>query len=221
VVASGTAAAQQEGTATATPSGTTTAGGNATATGNVTGTPGDGTAPGGGNATGTATGNASAGGGGGGTVTVDLVDYAFNPGTDSPLTIPPGTTVNFDWQTGGHNIHVDTKPSGSDWQGHEPIEDAGFSTSFTFQTEGKFHFWCVPHKSLGMVGDIEVKKGAPLPGQAGAGGPTEVDPEEMGVPFQAHFVGLATLLGVFVTLVFTFFFLKYGETPHSGYPEEK
>jgi hypothetical protein len=73
-----------------------------------------------------------------------------------------------------------------------------------------------------MIADIEVQEGAPLPGQGGGGeGGGEVEPEEMGVPFQAHFVGLATLLGIFVSLVFTFFFLKYGETPHSGYPEER
>jgi hypothetical protein len=38
----------------------------------------------------------------------------------------------------------------------------------------------------------------------------------MGVPFQAHFVGLATLLMMVVSLIYTFFLLKYGESPHTS-----
>jgi len=200
-VGSGAAVAQE--TATPTPTGPAT--GNATATGTPSG-----------NATGTGT-----GAGGGGTVTVDLVDYEFDPGTKSPLVIPPGTTVKFVWKTGGHNIHVDSQPDGANWQGNENIEDAGYSTSFTFTVEGKYHFWCVPHKSLGMVGDIQVKKGASLPGAGGAAGgaPATVNPEELGVPFQAHYVGLATLLAMMIALTFTFFVLKYGESPNTGFPK--
>ncbi|MDY6765152.1 MAG: hypothetical protein SV377_05625, partial [Halobacteria archaeon] len=37
--------------------------------------------------------------------------------------------------------------------------------------------------------------------------------EEMGVPYQAHFVGLAALFGVFVSLIYSFYFLKYAESP--------
>jgi hypothetical protein len=68
-----------------------------------------------------------------------------------------------------------------------------------------------------MLGAIEVSSG----GGGGEGGGEEVDPEEMGVPFQAHWVGVATLLGIGLALLLTFFFLKYGETPHSGYPEDR
>ena len=50
--------------------------------------------------------------------------------------------------------------------------------------------------------------------QAGGGG--EKEPHEMGVPFQAHYVGLATILMVLVSLIFTFFLLKYGESPNTG-----
>ena len=39
--------------------------------------------------------------------TVALVDYEFVPGTDEPLTIAPGTTVEFLWITDTHNIVVD------------------------------------------------------------------------------------------------------------------
>jgi plastocyanin len=161
------------------------------------------------------------GGGSGATVEVQLVDYAFEPGTDEPLVIPPGTTVRFVWETSTHNIKLDSKPDESDWNGHEPVEDEGFVHEHTFDATGDYHFWCDPHRGLGMVGDITVEEGAPVPGAGGEGGgaPEEVDPEEMGVPIQAHFVGLATILMIVVSLVFTFFLLKYGETPHSGYPK--
>jgi uncharacterized membrane protein len=43
----------------------------------------------------------------------------------------------------------------------------------------------------------------------------------MGVPLRSHWVGLATLLAVTVNLVFTFFFLKYGTSPHAGYPKRR
>ena len=169
---------------------------------------------------GTATGTES-GTGGGGTVEVALVDFAFEPGTESPLVIPPGTTVRFVWETSNHNIVVESKPDGSDWAGHEPIENTGFTHEHTFTTTGDYAIFCAPHQGLGMVADITVEEGAPLPGEGGGGAvgaPEEVDPEEMGVPIQAHFVGLATVLAIVISLVFTFYVLKYGETPHSGYP---
>lgn len=155
----------------------------------------------------------------GGEVEVALVDYAFEPGTSEPLVIPPETTVTFVWETGGHNIRVDSQPSDASWEGHENIEDGGFTHEHTFSVVGDYHIICDPHEGLGMIGDITVEEGASLPGEdGGEGGEVEVDPEEMGVAFQAHYVGLATILAIAVSLIFTFFILKYGETPHSGYP---
>jgi plastocyanin len=170
---------------------------------------------------GTATGTETGASGSGATVEVALVDFAFEPGTDDPLVIPPGTTVRFVWETSNHNIVVESQPEGADWEGYEPVEDEGFTYEHTFTTTGDYHYFCQPHQGLGMVGDITVEEGAPVPGAGGEGGgvPEEVDPEEMGVPYQAHFVGLATMLMVFISFVFTFFLLKYGETPHSGYPK--
>ncbi|MFP4628832.1 MAG: halocyanin, partial [Halobacteriales archaeon] len=44
------------------------------------------------------------------TAEVELVDFAFEPGTESPLEIEPGTTVTFIWITDTHNIVVDSQP---------------------------------------------------------------------------------------------------------------
>lgn len=155
------------------------------------------------------------------TVTVELVDFAFEPGTESPLTIPPGTTVQFVWETDSHNIVVETQPDDAEWEGHEPVENSGFETEHTFDVEGEYDFFCQPHKGLGMEGTIVVEEGAEIDeggGGGGHGGGGEVEIHDLGVPIHAHFVGTATILAIFVSLVFTFFFLKYGGSPHAGYP---
>jgi plastocyanin len=151
-----------------------------------------------GNATG-----ASAQGTGGGTETVQLVDYAFEPGTEDPLTIPPGTTVRFVWETDNHNIVIDSKPEGSGWEGHESIENSGFETEHTFETEGTFEFHCDPHENLGMVGTIEVTTEAASAGEAG---------EEAAsiLPDAAKTLGIATTGALASVLALAYFFLKYG-----------
>ena len=145
---------------------------------------------------GVATAQQSASGGDGG-VEVDLVDYAFEPGTNELLVIPPGTTVTFVWQTGGHNIHVDSQPDGANWQGNEAIEDAGFSVEHTFDVAGKYHFWCVPHKGLGMVGDIEVKEGASVSTVAPAK-PLSFPGGDAGVSFMGLLFGTAGIAAAIV-----------------------
>ncbi|HET7325345.1 MAG TPA: plastocyanin/azurin family copper-binding protein [Halococcus sp.] len=140
-------------------------------------------------------------------------DFVFTPGTEEPLYVTPGTKVKFVWKSDGHNIAVGSQPKGANWKGHEPIENTGFTSSYTFQKKGKYHYWCDPHKSLGMIADIVVNSTGQAPG--GGGGEEEVDPEEMGVPFQAHYVGIATLLMMVVSLVYTFFLVKYGESPNA------
>jgi plastocyanin len=171
-----------------------------------------------GNESGNGTAGNETAGGGGGSQTVNLVDYAFEPGTEEPLRIQPGTTVTFVWETDNHNIMVDSKPEGSDWQGHESIENSGFETEHTFEVEGTYEFYCQPHESLGMTGTIEVTT-EPTGGEGGGGG--EMDPHEMGVPFQAHFVGIATIVMMLVSIVFTFFTLKYGESANASSPNRE
>ena len=82
--------------------------------------------------------------------------YVFTPGTENPLRITSGTTVKFVWESDTHNIYVDSQPEGANWQGHEPIENTGFTYEQTFEVEGTYHYLCEPHKSLGMVADIVV-----------------------------------------------------------------
>src|SRR5699024_3210375 len=203
VAASGTAAARQ---------GTSSGGGNTTG-GNATGVGGNQT---GGNQTG-GKGNATSGSSGGGnTKTVKVGTqgnggyFAFSP---EELTVAPGTTVVWKWtgKGGGHNVVADDGAfdSGS------PVTDAGTTFEHTFSETGEFPYHCVPHKSLGMVGTIIVQEGGASAAASGGGGATEPEPEEMGVPLQAHFVGIATILMMVVSLAYTFFVVKYGESPNA------
>jgi plastocyanin len=161
---------------------------------------------------------AAPGGGGGGSATVAVGpngDYVYTPGTEDPLYISPGTTVTFEWESDNHNINPQSSPEGATWEGHMPVENTGFTYEHTFETLGTYEYQCDPHVGLGMVGTIIVNESGQPPGGEGGG---EVDPEEMGVPIQAHWVGIATILAIMSSLMFTFYVLKYGESAHSSSP---
>ncbi|MFB6129622.1 MAG: halocyanin domain-containing protein [Salinigranum sp.] len=136
--------------------------------------------------------------------------FAFDP---PAVHVDTGTKVTWEWtgQGGGHT--VDAK-SGADFT-TQVISEKGHTFSQTFDKKGIITYYCKPHLSLGMkgavaVGDVATSGG----GGGGGGGPKKLD--ELGVPIQAHWVGSATILGIVVTLIYTFFLLKYGESPNTG-----
>lgn len=188
----------------------------------------DGNKSDGGNKTG---GKKSSGGpSGGGKKTVDMTDgLKFKP---ADITVPPGTTVV--WKNVGSSGHTvtaygDKIPKDATYfaSGGFNSEEAarkgfqngkgnikgGASYQHTVETTGTYEYFCIPHEQAGMKGSIEVTKDATL-GNGGGGG--EEKPKEMGVPFRAHYVGIAAVLSIVITLMFTFFILKYGESPHAS-----
>ena len=189
----------------------------ATGTASGTGTAGTGTA---GAGTGTGTGTGTGGGGGlpGSGVTKTVLvgpngDLVFTPGTEQPLRIAPGTTVKWVWKSDNHNVIPDQTPSGVTWKGTPGGESKTYNTGYTythtFTTLGTYTYYCAPHKSAGMVGTIEVLKNPQAAAQ-------QKSLHEYGVPIQAHYVGGATILGIIATIVYTFYILKYGESPNTG-----
>jgi len=90
------------------------------------------------------------------------------------LRIQPGQKVTWVLQSGGHTVTAYHPKNHSEYlaripQGAEPWDsdllvqkDARFS--WTFTTEGVYHYFCRPHESVGMVGAIVV--GKPLDGPA-------------------------------------------------------
>jgi plastocyanin len=124
----------------------------------------------------------------------------FEPGTEEPLQITPGTTVNFVWDSDNHNIVVESQPEDANWEGHETIENTGFEYSYTFEVLGKYHYYCEPHRSAGMIADIEVVEEIETPEPASV----------PSVPDSAKTLGVATTFAMVATLGLAFFFLKYG-----------
>lgn len=82
-------------------------------------------------------------------------EFVFEP---ERLTIPPGTTVTFTWESDTHNIAVESQPDDANWEGHEDIEDEGFEHEHTFEVVGEYDYVCEPHEAQGMVGTIVVEE---------------------------------------------------------------
>ena len=138
---------------------------------------------------------------------------AFSP---TNIWVDAGTEVTFEWVSDGHNVLPESQPEGAGWEGSgSALEDSGFTYSFPFETGGMYTYFCQPHESLGMKGAIAVGPDVETE-QVDGGGSTPVDPEHMGVPFHPHYVGVSTIVMMVVSLLFTFFLLKYGETPHAS-----
>jgi plastocyanin len=151
----------------------------------------------------------------GGSATVEVGpngDLVFTPGTDEPLYVTPGTTVTFTWKSGGHNIVVGSQPDGGNWQGTSgdanKLFDEGHSHEHTFEKKGTYHYWCQPHKGVGMVGDVVVNETGEAPASEGGGEPK--GPHAVPVPAAAKSLALSATAGMVGVLGMTVFFMKYG-----------
>lgn len=126
---------------------------------------------------------------------------AFAP---TNIWIEPGTTVNFEWVSNGHNVLPNSQPEGAGWEGSgDALEDEGFSYSHTFETGGMYTYYCQPHEQLGMKGAIAV----------GSEVETEtIEPPSTGpqVPDSAKSLGVAAGFAMAATLGLSYLFLKYG-----------
>ncbi|RCU46221.1 halocyanin domain-containing protein [Haloplanus salinus] len=138
-------------------------------------------------------------------------NFAFDPAV---VQVDPGTKIVWEWngEGGQHNVVAE---EGGEFES-ELVAEAGFTFEQTLESEGVVKYFCQPHRALGMKGVVVVGE---MPGggsEGGGGGGGEVDLHELGVPIQAHWVGSATILGIIVSLIFSFYVLKYGESPHTG-----
>ncbi|WP_435360638.1 plastocyanin/azurin family copper-binding protein [Haloarchaeobius sp. DFWS5] len=134
-------------------------------------------------------------------------EYVYTPGTDDPLYVAVGGTVEFNWESDNHNVNPTSVPEGASWEGHTPTENTGFSFSSTFDTKGTYEYQCDPHAGLGMKGEIVVNDSGQAP-QTGGGGPS--------LPDSAKAMGVATTGTMVAVLSMAYVFMKYGgdyETP--------
>jgi plastocyanin len=79
--------------------------------------------------------------------------YVYEPET---VTVDVGETVTWTWDSNNHNVVVDSVPAGASWQGHESIENDGFSFEHTFDSPGVIRYVCDPHRGIGMKGAVFV-----------------------------------------------------------------
>jgi len=132
--------------------------------------------------------------------------YGFSP---AAVHVDNGATVRFEWTGNGeHNVLHQNGDFESDL-----VAEAGVNFESTFDEDGIYNYYCTPHRGLGMKGSVVV--GSDYATTGGGGGVKPLDPQHVGVPFQAHFVGFATILAILSSLVFTFYLLKYGESSHT------
>jgi halocyanin-like protein len=134
--------------------------------------------------------------------------YGYGP---AAVHVDNGATVQFEW-TGNqeHNVvHQD-----GDFES-DLYTAPGVNYEYTFDEDGIYNYYCTPHRGLGMKGSVVVGSDYPTAGGGEGGAATPLNPEHMGVPFQAHFVGFATILAILSSLIFTFYLLKYGESSHT------
>ncbi len=76
------------------------------------------------------------------------------------ITVHPGQTVAWEWESDAHNIVVQDQPDGANWEGtpgtETKIYDKGYRYTHTFETLGEYEYVCQPHRAAGMVGSVTV-----------------------------------------------------------------
>jgi plastocyanin len=79
----------------------------------------------------------------------------FDP---SSFTVPAGDTVLWEWDGSGHNVVVESQPSGAEWPGDDAdLYAAGHTHSYTFEVAGEYSYYCQPHRGSGMTGSFTVE----------------------------------------------------------------
>ncbi len=132
----------------------------------------------------------------------------FEPAT---VNIAPGDTVHWVWESDLHNIVVESQPEGANWEGTEgdanTTYDTGHEYEFTFETEGTYAYYCQPHRTSGMVGEVVVGGSG---GGGGGGGNESGGSGPPPIPGSARTLGIATGFGMLSTLGLAYFFMRYG-----------
>ncbi|WP_135828461.1 plastocyanin/azurin family copper-binding protein [Halorussus halobius] len=102
---------------------------------------------------------------GGGTRTVAMItegdEYYFDP---IGLFVEPGTTVEWVNESGSHSAtaydegtggaEVTRIPEDAEPWDSGTFTEEGATFSYTFEVEGTYDYFCIPHKTLGMVGRV-------------------------------------------------------------------
>ena len=125
-------------------------------------------------------------------------NLAFAP---AALLVEPGTTVTWEWtgQGGVHNVvhdqEADEDASEQLFRSGDPVDSAEATFEHTFEDEGVFPYYCLPHKALGMKGVVVVGEDNAETDLAAIGA-EDVGLNQAAVFGGAASVGIVALLGV-------------------------
>ena len=135
------------------------------------------------------------------------------------LWVDPGTTITFEWTGSGGAHNVVTVEGEADLDSGDAIDEEGHTYEYevTEDDAGITHYYCAPHDAVGMHAGIAVGDDVPTVEVGGGAGGWPEDIADVGVPIHAHWVGVASMFGLVLTFVFTFYMLKYGESAHTGH----
>jgi len=157
------------------------------------------------------------------TVTIDMTDdLVFDP---DETTVAPGTTVVWD-NVGqiGHSVtaYEDDIPEEAAYFASGGFEEeqaarsgypegdipGGERFEHTFEVEGEYGYFCVPHESAGMVASLTVgEQAAGGDGGDGGGGQAPFAPE---MPGSAVTLGVAASVVMVSVIALSYVFIKYG-----------
>ncbi|HWO99670.1 MAG TPA: plastocyanin/azurin family copper-binding protein [Methylococcus sp.] len=87
------------------------------------------------------------------TVDVQVRNFDFVP---KVVNIRVGDTVRWIWVDGGHSVT-------SDGRFNSQIQGGGFTFAQTFHQPGQVPYYCIPHRSTGMTGTVNVAAASPPP----------------------------------------------------------
>jgi plastocyanin len=90
-------------------------------------------------------------------VPVTLAGQLFNNKPNVKVTIKLGGSLRFTWKSGFHNVLTQKAPGGANKVNSGAPTDAHKSITFKPTKKGKYVFYCLPHKALGMVLTLTVK----------------------------------------------------------------
>lgn len=148
------------------------------------------------------------------TVDVDLKGSLFSP---NAVMVQVNQTVR--WTNKDAFAHDVTGANGAfNSTGGSGGLQAGAAFSHSFSKPGVYDYYCTLHSSgpgNAMWGRLIVVNAPVLQLAVGGSGASEIDPEEIGVKWLAHWVGIVSFLAVIATLLIYYFVLKFGESVHT------
>jgi plastocyanin len=93
------------------------------------------------------------------TVTVDVAPGSLSF-SQANVSINPGDTIHWVWDSSGHSVTSGTGPAG-DGSFDAGVQSAGFTFDRTFTQPGVYHYFCKIHYAFGMMGTITVAAATP------------------------------------------------------------